>query len=188
MNEPYNPDPAFPPSMTLHARAMQIRAVEEACQPHISDLAMTVALEVWKLRESSAKQIARCLDETLVGRIARLEEAKTTLTKRWEDVCKAAGALSDATNKEILGEIEYACRNYGKAVRIAKQEHLDVKDWALAILRRSSVTDFPDKCEYARWVRSVACAAAEGKEKWLEQLENEFCTYIANNAKERAAE
>ncbi len=150
--------------------------------------AIPVALEVWKLRESSAKQIARCLDETLVGRIARLEEAKTTLTKRWEDVCKAAGALSDATNKEILGEIEYACRNYGKAVRIAKQEHLDVKDWALAILRRSSVTDFPDKCEYARWVRSVACAAAEGKEKWLEQLENEFCTYIANNAKERAAE
>jgi hypothetical protein len=51
---------------------------------------------------------------------------------------------------------------------------LPPKDWALAILRRSSVTDWPDPIEYARWVRSVAMAGAEGKESYLDSLEREW--------------
>lgn len=60
-------------------------------------------------------------------------------------------------------------------VRAVKQAREDLKDWALSLLRRSSVTNWADPIEYARWVRSVACAAADGKERWLEELELEFC-------------
>ncbi len=173
----YNPDPAHPPSMTPHQVAMQMRTVEQACeqQYHVSDLAMNVASEVWRVRETSVRRVARALQETLVGRISRAEELIAELTDRWSQAWKAAGASGDTTVKEVIDRIRVACLDYAAKERAGRQSMDDVKDWALSLLRRSSVTDWPDKIEYARWVRSVACAAAEGKERWLEELEQEFC-------------
>lgn len=91
MKTEYNPDPAYPPSMTLHARAMQISNVEKACeeQYHVSTLAMTVASEVWRVRETSVRQIARVLQETLVRRVSDLErnltEPADRRTKKWRE-------------------------------------------------------------------------------------------------------
>lgn len=51
---------------------------------------------------------------------------------------------------------------------------LEPKDWALQLLRWSSVTDWPDPIGYARWVRSVAMAGAMGNEDYLSQLEQEM--------------
>ncbi len=77
-------------------------------------------------------------------------------------------------------------------IKLPRREPLPPKDWALSILRRSSVTDWPDPIEYARWVRSVAMAGAEGKESYLDSLEREWQDHARSyvrraNAKLRGA-
>jgi hypothetical protein len=188
MNQNYNPDPAHPPSMTPHDVAMQMRAVEKACeqQYHVSNLAMTVALEIWRYRETSVRRIACVLQETLVRRVSDCEANLAEMTDRWARTRVAAGAFDEMTVNEVMEAIITARRAFSAKERSRQEKSGDVKDQALAILRRSSVSDFPDDCEYARWVRCVASAAADGNDKWLERLEDEFCKHIAKTARERS--
>jgi hypothetical protein len=51
---------------------------------------------------------------------------------------------------------------------------VEPQEWALSLLRWSSVTDWPDPIGYAQWVRNVAMAGAMGKEDYLSQLEHEM--------------
>ena len=59
-------------------------------------------------------------------------------------------------------------------ITLTQRELLPPKDWALKLLRGSSVTNWRDEIEYARWVRSVACAGAMGNEAQLLTLEREM--------------
>lgn len=59
-------------------------------------------------------------------------------------------------------------------ITLTQRELLPPKDWALKLLRGSSVTNWRDEIEYARWVRSVACAGAMGIEAHLVELEREM--------------
>ena len=59
-------------------------------------------------------------------------------------------------------------------IELRQRELLPPKDWALKLLRGSSVTNWRDEIEYARWVRSVACAGAMGNEAQLLTLEREM--------------
>lgn len=46
-------------------------------------------------------------------------------------------------------------------------------NWALSLLRCSSVTDWPDPIDYACWVRNVAAAGAMGEDWRLRKLEKQ---------------
>jgi hypothetical protein len=47
-------------------------------------------------------------------------------------------------------------------------------NWALSLLRFSSVTDWPDPIDYACWVRNVAAAGAMGEDWRLFELEKQM--------------
>lgn len=47
-------------------------------------------------------------------------------------------------------------------------------EWALRIIRFSSLTDFESSVEWGQWCRSVAAAALVGDEEMLERLERQM--------------